>query len=295
MRSNETEQKIAEVRGALAQMRWAMPFRRKYYTNHLQPHRQCVPSFSCCGQGDGLPPWSVASKKRILSLTPVSAEVEERRKPGSTLGKRKASCSPPGEDDEESGLQSAVKKLIRQAQLESDSPNHSSGPASATSASPRTSGNVDMRIFSDTPRDRPVFGAYPLPQQPTQAIRPLPPQLPATAPFTWPIATTSATNYPAFPTQNAFTPLDPAVEAMLASYFPTTGQPQQQGMAGSGPVAIPQVPDDFLSRVFNFGWDGGQAGGMGSVQAGGHGQGLGDEVGSDMQGYVGWGSHGWMA
>ena len=94
--------------------------------------------------------------KLLRPRTDPLAEVEERRKPGPKLGKRKASGSPSIEEEEESGLQCAVKKLIRQAQLEVDSPAQS---AYSTSASAAPSPQTDMRIFSDTSRDRTVFDA----------------------------------------------------------------------------------------------------------------------------------------
>jgi hypothetical protein len=63
--------------------------------------------------------------------------------------------------------------------------------------------------------------------------------------------------------QNSFQPqgpphLDPAVESMLASYFPPATTTTNPGELG--PAAASQVPDDFLSRVFSFSWDNTQGG-----------------------------------
>ena len=305
----------------------------------------------------------------------ILAEFDERRKPGSSLGKRKASSSPQIDDDE-SGLQRAVKKLIRQAQLEMDSPNHSIGSSHNTPSSnsgptqvspqPKTGRELDMRIFSDTPRDRPVFDAYPMP--PTMSVPDyntsnghasgnLPGivvggegpdgglnseanlQIPSqnqprqTSPFTFPV---DPNTFPPYDSCTYGPPqpphLDPAVESILASYFPQPSQTMSsQGEAGS--AAVPQVPDDFLSKVFNFGWEGGVAnisnnkndnGGNGDASDGMQGGGggamggddpVGSSVGQQMMnqgggmdandnymeqvmgggGFDGWNSHGWMA
>lgn len=163
---------------------------------------------------------------------------------------------------------------------------------------------MDMRIFSDTPRDRPVFDAYPMPpsgifpnipninttgaglQVPNQGQNFLPP----TSPFTFSVDPTMA-SFPAFDprTFGATTSvpiLDPAVESMLASYFP---QAQGANQSTAGAAAAPQVPDDFLSRMFSFGWDGGQQPMTGQLPE--------NTMGMDMSGmgYDQWGSHGWMA
>jgi len=256
------------------------------------------------------------------------------------LGKRKAAGSPGDDPDETHELQRAVKKLIRQAQLEADSPSHSvsqqntptpggSGPSAWSPAKP--AGGMDMRIFSDTPRDRPVFDAYPMPppqvndmmnaaatnqngnnnlQAPNQN------NMGGNSPFTFPVDPTNAV-FPPFDPRAYGAPqqpqLDPAVERILTSYFP---QPQTNANT-AGSATVPQVPDDFLSKVFNFGWDtsgqNGQGGGQmnqpGQEQQNGQGQqgqqgqgGQGGMMGMDMTGmgmgngvFDGWGAHGWMA
>ncbi|ORY21258.1 hypothetical protein BCR39DRAFT_569954 [Naematelia encephala] len=313
MNNTETVQKITEVKGALDQMR--------QISDVSHPSRAAV---------------------KVMDF--LLAEVEERRQPGSTLGKRKAS---PGEEDDESGLQRAVKKLIRQAQLESDSPSQSTHSGTTPtndqsglpSFSPR-SGQMDMRIFSDTPRDRPVFDAYPMPGPPAisapafpdgtnsggqngaNSLAPAPPAYSSgTSPFTFPIDPTVSSSYPPtfFTPTNNPPALDPAVESMLQSYFPTP-TPNQQ-------MPLQQAPDDFLSRVFNFGWENGnqnqngggqaqtgidgslqnngnlqpgqpgagQGAGQGSIGGGGlHGTGQ-QNPGFSSGAFEGWGTHGWMA
>jgi hypothetical protein len=134
------------------------------------------------------------------------------------------------------------------------------------------------------------------------------------SPFTFPVDPTTTTSFPPPP---AFGPmqapqLDPAVESMLASYFPQNNS-QGQGMAG--PTAMPAVPDDFLSRVFSFSWEsanqnngntgagGGSGSGNGENGAAGNGNGAGgsgarmDAMMGQMAGmpFEGWGSGGWMA
>ena len=234
--------------------------------------------------------------------------MEERRRP-SNLGKRKA-----GEDDEESSdLQRAVKKLIRQAQLEADSPNQSMGsnntPTPGNSAptgwSPAKTG-VDMRIFSDTPRDRPVFDAYPMPPpQPadpaTNGLQVPNQQMGGNSPFTFPVDPTNTTFAPfdqrTFST-NQPPPLDPAVESILTSYFP---QPQTASNMSGGAMGA-QVPDDFLSKVFNFGWDSstGQQMQPQNMQQGQQQQNGNMGMGMDAMNmgnglFDGWSAHGWMA
>lgn len=266
----------------------------------------------------------------------TAAEVEERRRPNSSLGKRKADGSPSVDGDESSELQRAVKKLIRQAALEADSPNQSMGsnntPTPGNSGpsgwSPAKNGSgVDMRIFSDTPRDRPVFDAYPMPPSAPE-IKPDNNGLQApqanyggNSPFTFPVDPTNAIFPPFDPRaygQAQQPQLDPAVESILTSYFP---QPQTQGNT-VGSAVVPQVPDDFLSKVFNFGWDNGQGGQMGQQGQGpqqqqqqqpgqqqqqvqqGQGGMLGAPGGGLLEGFAqgggggmfdGWGAHGWMA
>ncbi|WVF69491.1 hypothetical protein IAT40_004268 [Kwoniella sp. CBS 6097] len=266
MYSSETDEKISEVKGALDQMRGIMD------VSH--PARAAV---------------------RVMDL--LLAEVEERRKtPGSTLGKRKSSFTD-NDDDESGGLQRAVKKLIHQAQLEADSPNTSmasgstpQGDARAPSQSPQQQQKVEM----DRTHERPVFDAYPMPFNPvpptisnattsTSSLA-LPPQniQQGGSPFTFPVDPTNETSFPSFDGRSfGQQTLDPAVQSMLSSYFP---QPAGNGnMAGpAGSAAVPQVPDDFLSRVFGFGWDAtgnaqGQQGGL-APNPQGQGQGQGGQV-----------------
>ena len=300
MQSAETTQKIQEVKGALDQMR------RIADISH--PSRAAV---------------------KVMDF--LMAEVEERRKPASStsvLGKRKAES--PGLD-ESSDLQRAVKKLIEKAQLEVESPNQSMGSSNTPpgwSPSGKTGNQMDMRIFSDTPRDRPVFDAYPMPNFSADSLAPpnntFAPQS-AASPFTFPVDPTNATFPPFDPRSFVSTqapPLDPAVENILTSYFP---QPQTSSNT-AGSAAIPQVPENFLSKVFNFGWDSQAVGGgtMGGDGVNGSGQGMGqgvapsagsgtgnNESGNGVQnisgaadsyntsgfealGFDGWGAHGWM-
>ncbi|KGB80065.2 nuclear protein [Cryptococcus deuterogattii R265] len=242
MFSSETQEKISEVKNALDQMR--------KIADVSHPSRAAV---------------------RVMEL--LLAEVEERRKPpGSALGKRKSS---PDGDDEESGLQRAVKKLIHQAQLEAVSPSASLNSGNTPqdfllTASP-------ARDFNDRDRDRerPVFDAYPMPFIPVpptinNATTPSTVQQPQAhqiigvgnnSPFTFPVDTTSATAFPAFDTTTtrgsfAQTQLDPAVQSILSSYFPPSNNNNGNGNGIVGSATAPQAPDDFLSRVFGFGWDG---------------------------------------
>lgn len=257
--------------------------------------------------------------------------MEERRRP-SNLGKRKATGSPVDEGDETSDLQRAVKKLIRQAQLEADSPNQSmssnntptpgnSGPQGWSPS--KTGREMDMRIFSDTARDRPVFDAYPMPTaQPAAEVQggmvnpsnglqiPTQQTHSGNSPFTFPVDPTNTTFPPFDPRAFGSTQqpqLDPAVESILTSYFP---QPQTSSNT-AGSAMVPQVPDDFLSKVFNFGWDSsgvgnGQAQNQGQQEQGmqqGQGQpqnGNNAGMGMDAMGmtnglFDGWSAHGWMA
>ncbi|WVQ80090.1 hypothetical protein IAT38_002191 [Cryptococcus sp. DSM 104549] len=240
MYSSETQEKISEVKGALDQMR------RIADVSH--PSRAAV---------------------KVMDM--LMAEVDDRQKPpGSTLGKRKSS---PDGDDEESGLQHAVKKLIRQAQLEAASPSNSMGSASGTTPQDIQPIPSSPRGHSDRNGERPVFDAYPMPfipvpptitnaTTPTPSAPPHPHQIVGVgnnSPFTFPVDTTSATSFPSFDStytrgNNFGQPgLDPTVQSMLANYFPQNGG-GANGPAGS--ATAPQAPDDFLSRVFGFGWDG---------------------------------------
>ncbi|OCF33762.1 nuclear protein [Kwoniella heveanensis CBS 569] len=283
MYSSETDEKIAEVKGALDQMRGIMD------VSH--PARAAV---------------------RVMDL--LLAEVEERRKtPGSTLGKRKSSLTDL-DDDESGGLQRAVKKLIHQAQLEAESPNTSmasaSTPQGETRAPSQSPQQQRERVETDRTHERPVFDAYPMPFNPvpptisnatTSSLAPPPQNIqPGGSPFTFPVDPTNATSFPTFDGRSfGQQTLDPAVQSMLSSYFP---QPAGNGnMAGpAGSAAVPQVPDDFLSRVFGFGWDAtgnahapGQGQGQGGLPSnGGQDQGQGPQHHQQMQGQQGQGQQG---
>lgn len=327
------------------------------------------------------------SPNLIRSLT-QSAEVEERRRPSNTTassGKRKAS-SPADESDD--GLQRAVKKLIRQAQLEADSPTNASSSGGGQSGTPGT--GEKPSISRSSSKERPVFDAYPMPQaqgqgqasantavatnaaqrdpigtgpQPSGAATG---EMPSTriqagnqnqiqkqnqmfappnpvAPgqnlgqgqaFGRPVnpfdaqyqsnvlfasadpsnsnpfdpnsnfnlnfnfqPSPSAYNFPSdphgsldfFPNQGQA--LDPAVESMLASYFPPP-QTQEQGQSqiAAGGVGA----EDFLSRVFSFGWNDPAAGGeQGQIQA--QAQAQGQQGNGNGNGNMGVGPEGWGA
>nr|XP_018265162.1 nuclear protein [Kwoniella dejecticola CBS 10117]OBR87320.1 nuclear protein [Kwoniella dejecticola CBS 10117] len=142
MYSRDTDDKISEVKGALDQMRGIMD------VSH--PARAAV---------------------RVMDL--LLAEVEDRRQtPGSSLGKRKEHDEL--DDDESGGLQRAVKKLIRQAQLEADSPNTSFSSSTPdvtrhVSQSPQHSdGTSQNKEKKERESERPVFDAYPMPFNPVQ-------------------------------------------------------------------------------------------------------------------------------
>ena len=258
----------------------------------------------------------------VVLKQPPAVEVEERRKPGSNLGKRKHENPQLGKgNDENSCLQRAVKKLIVEAQLEADSSPRSQTASSPTSgwspSGPKSSRELDMRIFSDTPRDRPVFDAYPLPNpnaaESTDAPPPVSreainrdlakPSIPHSGftPFLFPHSQAPSV-MPDF--QPQITPvsqpqLNPAVETILASYFP-----QQQDAVSSqngqgqmpSQMAHPAAPDHFLSQVFNFGWDNAAGANIPNGQMPPNGQ---AENGQDAQGvapgYETWSMHGWMA
>jgi len=321
--------------------------------------------------------------------TNPSAEVEDRRRPPNP-GKRKAT-SPPDESDD--GLQRAVKKLIRQAQLEADSPTNISGSGNG-SGTPNEHDPMGQLSRSSS-RERPVFDAYPMPQVPSgvqmdeargRATTVRPPvntnsnsnpnmgtnagnvQVPAPrngmvfnsaqplnsnsnqnqgqgqgpnlssnqnqnqnqnqnllfppnqnqsfdnnqqmynfipSPYTYQFPTDPSLDFPQiFPNQGQ--QLDPAVESMLASYFP---QPDLNNSNTQAPVPGSVGAEDFLSRVFSFGWNdaaNGGNGGPGDGQGGDgvngangqNGQGMGDGGGGGF-GFGGdsWGGPGggWMA
>nr|XP_019008195.1 nuclear protein [Kwoniella pini CBS 10737]OCF46976.1 nuclear protein [Kwoniella pini CBS 10737] len=294
MYSRDTDEKILEVKGALGQMRGIMD------VSH--PARAAV---------------------RVMDL--LLAEVEDRRQtPGSSLGKRKENDDL--DDSESGGLQRAVKKLIRQAQLEADSPNtsfSSSTPDVARHVSQSPQGSDGAQSKDKKESERPVFDAYPMPFNPVQptitnATTPTPSnntlQPPShsqhsnnqlgsgqqqsqqhqnnlnqngynnydmgmgpNSPFTFPIDPTGNGNFGTFPSfdmgltttnngnnnqgfnrnfgSTASGNLDPAVQSMLSNYFPQQSNPTSMTQT-VGSATLPQAPDDFLSRVFGFGWDG---------------------------------------
>jgi len=263
MKSKATEEKIAEVKGALDQMR------------HISQT-------------------SIPAKAAIKVMDFLMTEVEERRRPGGTsLGKRKATAEGEGLDDEEHNLQRAVKRLIRQAQLESDSPTPNGAASFVSPSSDPTLTQSPRDVRADPTPERPVFGAYPMPsqnasnQQQTEGNAQPPANIGAAFPGQFALQNQNQggfnfgvdQNVSSFPQldQGSFQPqsqphLDPAVESMLASYFPpaTTGNPNPGEL---GPAAAPQVPDDFLSRVFSFSWDNNsqQQQGQGASQTPGQG------------------------
>ena len=161
-----------------------------------------------------------------------------------------------------------------------------------------------MRIFSDTPRDRPVFDAYPLPlPQPENVRAPDPPPLngglqppaPAahtgiTSPFQLP-ANTDALNIPADLSAYGALP-NPLAQDMFASYFPPQAPPV---VSGDGIDGQYQTSEDFLSKVFNFGWDPTANGGTanGAPMAQGFPQDF--NLGTGSMPFEGWNAHGWMA
>lgn len=168
-----------------------------------------------------------------------------------------------------------VKRLIRQAQLETDSPplNGSAGSgASFVSPSSENANNMSPSKTDPTP-ERPVFGAYPMPSAsalppaalgmgegtPAHALYQgqlgVPNQ--AQGSFNFNVDSNNANSGPfANLASSSFqqgSQLDPAVESMLASYFPPPQTSNTQSELG--PAGASQVPDDFLSRVFSFSWD----------------------------------------
>lgn len=173
-------------------------------------------------------------------------------------------------DDEEHNLQRAVKRLIHQAQLETDSPTPAASFVSPSSdPAAFTQSPIDGKPGDPTP-DRPVFGAYPMPQslvnqaqndsgnaQTSSIGAAFPGQFALNqGGFNFSVDQNNLSTFPSLE-QGSFQPqsqpnLDPAVESMLASYFP----PATTGNTGEiGPAATSQVPDDFLSKVFSFSWD----------------------------------------
>lgn len=219
MKSKVTDDKISEVKSALDQMR----------------------------QIDS----SVPAKAAVKVMDFLMSEVEERRRGGTSLSHKRKYGEGEDGDDEEHNVQRVVKRLIRQAQLETDSSPSSSAPFASPSADTAQPSPHGGRM-EPTP-EKPVFGAYPMPSAQPQQPQQQPPQ---------DLQTNTGNIYNNLPfnvdnqpfNQNQFqngSQLDPAVESMLASYFP---QPATDPTT-IGPAGASQVPDDFLSRVFSFSWD----------------------------------------
>lgn len=248
MKSKVTEEKIAEVKGAVDQM------------------RKVAQS-------------SIPAQSAIKVMDFLMAEVEERRRPGQHGVKRKSMHEADG-DDEEHNLQRAVKRLIRQAQLEADSPTGSQ-PGNSAFVSPAADPGVITQSPSgndSTPtNEKPVFGAYPMPPPnltPTQSVagdNPVQQQQLMNQQGGFNFAGLDPANLAQFARfdNRALQPsqpqLDPAVESMLSAYFPPPQNPTN-GTSELGPAAQSQVPDDFLSRVFSFSWDNNGNGGGGNQQ-----------------------------
>ena len=316
--------------------------------------------------------------------------MEERRRP-TNPGKRKATSPVPESDD---GLQRAVKKLIRQAQLEADSPTNSGITTSGNSGTPGAEHGAGAQpsLSRSSSRERPVFDAYPMPQIPAGQgladagagggrgktganVNPAqgqgmggqmaPPRnggavmsdfyagnsiggpsqisnqngnqnansnllFPPTqhqnqnlnqnqnqnlnpfennqnmfnfipSPYSYQFPTDPTLDFPQI-LPNQGQPLDPAVESMLASYFPQQDLNTNNGGGGQVPGGV--GPEDFLSRVFSFGWNdaGNSNGGGGDAQGGGQGQGQGMGMGDGSgngngngggQGGFGFGDNAW--
>ncbi|BEI90346.1 uncharacterized protein CcaverHIS019_0304160 [Cutaneotrichosporon cavernicola] len=244
MKSKTYEEKVAEVKGALNQMRQIES--------------------------------SVPARAAVKVMDFLMSEVEERRRPSGSIAGQKRKIMHDGDvagDDEEHNLQRAVKRLIRQAQLETDSP-VSNGATSFVSPSSENMNNPSPSKGDPTP-ERPVFGAYPMPSSqtnPPQAPQPgMGDGTPAQAMFQGQLGMPnqmqggfnfnvdpSSANAGMFgnlpnPSFQQGSQLDPTVESMLASYFPPPQTSSHQGELG--PAGVAQVPDDFLSRVFSFSWD----------------------------------------
>lgn len=111
------------------------------------------------------------AKHPLVSADQV-AEVEERRRPASSAGTTSTGKRKDREEDETDGLQRAVKKLIRQAQLEMDSPEGSATtiPHTPGSSSLPRHHSSSPAPFGDPAKDRPVFDAYPMPSVPPPSL-----------------------------------------------------------------------------------------------------------------------------
>ncbi|ORX35880.1 fungal-specific transcription factor domain-domain-containing protein [Kockovaella imperatae] len=271
LHSNETEQEIHEVRGALEQMR------RIADVSH--PSQAAV---------------------KVLDL--LMNEIEDRRKPA--LGKRKLSTASE-QDEEDQTLQRAVKRLLHQAQFDSASPAQSGSSSTSKSPQPKTGREIDMRIFSDTPRDRPVFDAYPLPQAESHAPQHapslslgglLPPpsarQSGMTSPFQLPMDPDVPLNMDNSSAGYMQPLANVSAEDAFASYFAAPGG---NGSVQGAPTEAYQAPEDFLSKVFNFGWEPAAVSGN-AVNAPVH-PGMSQQqvqVNGSLP-FETWNSHGWMA
>lgn len=249
MKSKVTEEKIAEVKGAVDQM------------------RKVAQS-------------SIPAQSAIKVMDFLMAEVEERRRPTQHGVKRKSMHEADG-DDEEHNLQRAVKRLIRQAQLEADSPTGSQTANTSFVSPAADSGGVITQSPSgndSTPtNEKPVFGAYPMPPPnltPTQSVAgdnsQQQQQFPNQQGGGFNFGGLDPSNLAQFARfdNRAMQPsqpqLDPAVESMLSAYFPPPQNPTNGNNSELGPAAQSQVPDDFLSRVFSFSWDNNNNGGNNS-------------------------------
>lgn len=116
----------------------------------------------------------------------------------------------------------------------------------------------------------------------------------ATSPFTFPVdPTTAPTSYPAFSTTGPSNALDPAVESILANYFPAPNGANGNGAPGGGGGMVDdntmqgmpnlsQAPEDFLNKVFSFSWENNLNGGGGGGGGGGMMQGYGGGGMMDM-------------
>lgn len=119
-----------------------------------------------------------------------------------------------------------------------------------------------------------------------------------TSPFTFPVdPATAPASYPAFSTSGPSNALDPAVESILANYFPPPGS-NGNGAGGGmmdantmqGMPNLSQAPEDFLNKVFSFSWENGDGAHMQGFQGHGNGNGNGSgmlDMGMGMPGQQG--------
>ena len=233
-------------------------------------------------------------KCALSNTAQCAAEVEERRRPPGVLGKRKSDLSDAFKPDDKDDLQDAVQKLIRQAALEADSdvsPISNATPSSDARMSPHA--------------DRHVLGAYAFPGRSasfSSSVQRSPQLPPVSTSANFSLFNTTGTGFdtispyttnPTFAFGGASTApqLDPAVEAILAPYFPGSqsaiASPSNQ-LDGMNPVPVTPAaangpPDDFLSKVFSFSWETAPNGGT-SPSAQIH----------QAFGIEGWNANGWM-